>query len=339
MPDNPPKPPRTAATPPAATSRTLTAARAAAARFAARARSPATERAYRRDWKDFTAWCAAQGVDALEATPDLVAAFLAERAGTHRTSTLERRLAAICVMLRRAGKPLDVRHPAFEETWKGIRRTLGTAKRGKEPMGAEMLAGLLAGLPDTLAGTRDRALLAVGFTAALRRSELVALDVEDVSFTSEGAVLLVRRSKTDPAGGGARRALPRGPDPATCPVALLKAWMVRARFREGPLFRAVDRFSRMHPGRLNDRSVARIVQRVVYDGARGSGLSEKAARAEAARFGGHSLRAGFATSAAEAGAETWAIRSQTGHRSDAALAAYVRIGGLFRRARSTKIIG
>ena len=211
------------------------------------------------------------------------------------------------------------------ETLKGIRRTHGTAQPGKRALLTADLLQVLAHLDTGLLGCRDRALLLTGFSGGLRRSELAALDLEDVTWVAEGAVLTLRRSKTDQQGRGRQVAIPRGSHPATCPIAALKAWLEAARITSGPLFRAVDRHGRAGVDGLHADSVGTIIKRAV-----------SRAGFEAEGFAGHSLRAGFATQAARNGATVFDIMRQTGHRSVQTVARYVREAQIFHDSRGSK---
>jgi integrase len=172
---------------------------------------------------------------------------------------------------------------------------------------------------DTAIGARDRALLLLGFAGAFRRSELVALDIDDVQITREGMIVTIRRSKTDQEGAGQKVGIPRGRHPGTCPVKALAAWLGLAGIEAGAIFRPITRHGLIQPGRLTDRSVARIVQRTA-----------EAAGLDPSQFAGHSLRAGLATSAAMAGAEERDIMRQTRHKSVVVARRYIRDGSLFR---------
>jgi integrase len=174
-------------------------------------------------------------------------------------------------------------------------------------------------LQESLIGARDRALLLVGFAGAFRRSELVALDVRDVAFTTEGLMITLRRSKTDQEGQGRSVGLPYGSRLETCPVRSLRAWLALSEITSGPLFRPINRHGTMAEGRLSDRAVALVVKRTA-----------KAAGLDPAKYAGHSLRAGLATSAAAAGVSERAIMNQTGHKSAATVRKYIREGSLFR---------
>ena len=202
---------------------------------------------------------------------------------------------------------------------KGIRRALGTAQPGKEPLLTADLVAMLEALDDGLLGVRDRALLLVGYAGGFRRSELANLDAEDVTETEDGLVIRVRRSKTDPEGKGATVALPYGSAAATCPVRSYRAWISAAAITTGPVFRAVDRHGRVAPGRLDPGSIARVVKRAAGT----AGL-------DPALYAGHSLRAGFATQAFLNGVAEVSIMRQTRHKSLNTVRKYIRDRSLFR---------
>src|SRR5579864_374695 len=188
----------------------LTPATDRARQFIVAAKAPATLKAYRSDWRDFESWCLAHGLTALPAAPETVALYLAERADALKPATLTRRLAAIAKVHSAAGyeSPASLRHAAVSEVLKGIRRTKGTAPACKAPLLVGQLKASLRDSRDDLLGVRDRALLLVGFAGAFRRSELVALDIDDVAFTDDGLVINVRRSKTDQEGEGRKVGIP-----------------------------------------------------------------------------------------------------------------------------------
>jgi integrase len=245
--------------------------------------------------------------------------YLMDLAGVAKTSTISRRLAAIAEAHRTAGCPSPTDDPTVKAVWAGIRRVHGTAADGAAPLTIGLLRRIVDALPDDLAGERDRALLVVGFAGALRRSELVALDVADVEERHEGLVVGIRRSKTDQEGAGRHVGLPYGSNPATCPVRSLRTWLEAAEISSGPVLRPVTRHGKVGPGRLSAASANRIVQRAVLR----AGLDSRP-------YSAHSLRAGLATSAAEAGVSERAIMAQTGHRSVTVARGYIRSGSLFR---------
>ena len=314
---------------PSTTGRTAREVLAAEAqRFVRAAKAPSTLRAYTSDWCHFVDWCGEHDFQALPATPDTVALYLAALARTHRPGTITRRLTAISKAHRAQGMPTPatVSELAVGETLKGIRRSLGTAQKAKLPLLTADLLQVLAHLPSGLAGARDRALLLVGYAGALRRSELAALNLEDVSWVDEGAILTLRRSKTDQHGQGRQVAIPRGAHIQTCPVRALQVWMEQAQLSEGALFRPVDRHGKLRSGRLHPDAVGLIVKRALGR-----------AGFDAASFGGHSLRAGFATQAAKNGATAFDIMRQTGHRSVQTVSRYVREAQMFRDAPARKL--
>jgi len=290
----------------------------AARAFAAASKAPRTRKAYRAAWGTFVAWCEAQGLQALPAAPRTVAAFLAARAKEgRRVSTLEQALAAISQAHQAAGLPSPRSAAEVREVLRGIRRTLGVAPLQKNPILVDDLRRMVATLPDDLLGLRDRAMLLVGFAGAFRRSELVGLDVGDLVFTLDGLEVTLRRSKTDQEGQGRKLGIPYGSTAGVCPVRSLKHWLETEGIAEGPLFRAVNG-STVRTDRLSDKAVARLVKRAAAD----AGL-------DPSRLSGHSLRSGFATSAAKAGRSERSIMRQTGHRSVQMVRTYIRDAELF----------
>jgi site-specific recombinase XerD len=293
----------------------------AAEAFAANAKAENTRRAYRSDWADFTAWCEARGLPSLPASPDTVALYVSDLASVGRkVSTIQRRLSSISQAHQLAGHdPSPTASSRVRTVFAGIRRTLGAAQTGKAAAVVEDVRAMVAKLPETTIGVRDRALLLVGFGGAFRRSELVALVVEDVEFVRNGLAITIRRSKTDQAGVGRKLGIPFGSKPATCAARSLRAWLDAAAITTGPLFRAVDRHGHVAREALTGRAVADIVKR-----------SAERAGLDPTRYAGHSLRAGLATSAAAAGASERSIMNQTGHKSTTMVRRYIRDGSLFR---------
>lgn len=289
-----------------------------AAGLAEGARADATRKAYRSDWTHFTAWCAGHRLDPLPAAPATVGLYLAAHEATLSMATLTRRLSAIAVAHRMAGHPMDTRHPAIRDVMRGLRRAKGIAQDHAKALTAPLLRRVLAGCGEQLIDRRDRALLLVGFGAALRRSELVALDVADIAVVPEGLRVTIRRSKGDQEGEGAVIAVGRT-GTETCPTAAYSAWLVASRITDGAIFRGVNRHGQLGR-RLSPSAVADIVQH-----------RTAAAGFEATLFKGHSMRAGFATSAAMAGVEERIIMRQTRHRSVQTLRRYIRDGELFTR--------
>ena len=237
----------------------LVAAAEAATAFAQNSKAANTRRAYGADWRHFSAWCERMKFPVLPAPPATVALYLGGLATNGLSAkTIVRRCTAIWHFHKEAGHDSPTEHAGVRATLDGIRRTLGTAPRKKAALTAELVAKAMKRIPSDLAGLRDRALILIGFAAALRRSELVALDLSDVARHPKGIVLTLRRSKTDQAGAGAIKAVPYGHKLKV--VAALDAWIAAARIGDGALFRGV-RGDRVLSSRLCDRQVARTVKK------------------------------------------------------------------------------
>jgi site-specific recombinase XerD len=264
-------------------------------------------------------WCDAAGVEVLPASPEAVAAFMAAEADAGRkVSTLEQRSAAIRWAHEAAGLESPTAHKLVRSTMQGIRRELGTAPKRKAPATVDRLTMMVAHAdPATVKGLRDRALLLFGFASAMRRSELVGLDLDDVEHTERGLLVTLRRSKTDQEGQGHQRAIPFGRNPKLCPVHALAEWHAKAGITDGKLFRSVDRHGNVAES-LSTRAVADVVKHYA-----------KRAGLDPADFGGHSLRSGFVTSAAENGKSTERIMDHTGHQSAAMVRIYTRRADAF----------
>ncbi|WP_380784288.1 site-specific integrase [Sphingomonas sp. R86520] len=293
-----------------------------AAAYAKAARAGATRRAYDSDWAIFTAWCAQHGLGALPASPEIVAVFVSDQASTGlNPSTINRRVAAIGHHHRAGGHPAPTAMPTagrLAEVLAGIRVEHGGAKRQKRPADAAALRNMLATIEgDGLRALRDRAILAIGMAAALRRSEIVALQVEHVGIVPEGLRLTIAQSKTDQVRRGAVIAIPEGS--RIRPKARLLAWMTSAGHTEGAVFRRLSRLDALTPAAMSDRAVARLVQH--YAAAAGYDPSQ---------FAGHSLRAGFLTEGASQGATIFKLQEVSRHKSVQILADYVRNAELFK---------
>lgn len=294
--------------------------------YMSQAKAENTMRAYRADWQDFTGWCAESGVNALPASSETLALYLAARADGCKVSTLQRRLSAISQAHALAGYDSPTKSAAVRLVWQGIRRAKGIAQEGKAPALTADIRRMVVALPDGILGIRDRALLLLGFAGAFRRSELVALDRSDVELTREGVTVTIRRSKTDQEGVGRKVGIPYGSNPDTCPVRALAGWLEASGITEGALFRSLNRHGHILADRLSDKGVARVVKRAA-----------EAAGLDPANYAGHSLRAGLATSAAAAGVSERAIMQQTGHKSVGMVRRYIRDGSLFRENAAASV--
>jgi len=271
-----------------------------------------TRRAYRSDLKHFLDWGGT-----LPATDVLVADYLASHAETLAVATLCRRIASVAKAHTSKGLQSPTTSALVKSTIRGIKRIHGIPQRVSTPLLVEDLMKIMAMLGDGVKETRDRALLLLGFAGGFRRSELVALNVENTQAVRQGMVVTITKSKTDQENTGRKVGIPHGRT-RWCPVTALTDWLALSGIEEGPIFRPVDRHGRMQDQRLSGEAVSMIVKARVET----IGLNPQ-------EFSGHSLRAGLATSAASAGVSSWKIRQQTGHASDAMLARYIRSGELF----------
>jgi integrase len=270
-----------------------------------------TRLAYRGDLADFIAF----GGE-IPCTPEQLCIYIAERAKNHSPFTIARRVVGISRAHTSQGILDPAKNDLVRAVLRGVRRTHGKPQRQVSPLLKSDLLAILPSMHGTK-GARDRALILLGFAAALRRSELVNLNVEDIVFSKDGLVLYIRRSKTDQAGEGRKIAVPYARS-CYCPVKAVKNWCSIAKITTGPIFRPVKKNGGVSSGRLTSQVLALVLK--AY--ATSVGL-------DAANFSGHSLRAGLVTSAAIAGVSSWKIKAQTGHRSDAMIARYVRDTNLF----------
>lgn len=293
-----------------------------AAEFARLSKSPATLRAYQSDFADFEGWCLSLDLCPMPALPTTVGAYLGDRATKLKVASLRRRVAAITAIHRLSGHGFDSGHIAVSSVMSGIARALGRPQEGKEPLLDDELVRIVKLLPPTMAGARDRALLLVGFATASRRSELVGFNFNDVKIGRDGAEFLVRRSKTDQEGVGAEKGVPRSK--RACPVAALEQWLRLSGITEGPIFREVR--GNWVGAPLSGNAVAEVVKRSV-----------KLIGLDPGRYGAHSLRSGFATSAARAGSDLAHIMLQTLHKNADVARRYVRKGNLLKNPASKAV--
>ena len=300
-----------------------------AASYRARASADATVRAYASDMAAYGRWCSANGLAPLPATPQAVGDYLAACGEGYAMPTLRRRVAAIAKASASAGHPLDTRHPSIAETLAGIARTHGTAGKKAAAITVEDVRRLCAACGDGLRGRRDRALVLVGFAGALRRSELVALDVAHLAWSESRVAMTIGRSKTDQEGKGATVEVSAGKSPETCPVAALRAWLEEAEISEGPVFRAVTRTGKARASRLSADGVRHVLQAC----ARAAGIEGTLMEP----ISPHGLRAGFITSAFAAGLRDEEIMGHTRHGDLETMRGYVRRSRLPRRPASGKV--
>ena len=292
----------------------------AAAALAGNASAAATLRAYKADWRHFAAWCAEKDFVPVPAAPAVVGAYLASLADSHAPSTIRRRLAALGKMHRFNDLPWNPGHRDIQLPLQGALRTIHRPVRKAAALSLEMLRQLLATCDQSARGRRDRALLLFGFAAALRRSELTSLNVEDVAIVAGGLRLRIRRGKTDQTGQGAEIGLPRGRHAETCPVRAFEAWQAVARRKAGPLFRKISTGGGIGNAALQPDAVGRILaHRAAMAGITIDGFD---------RLSAHALRAGFISEAYERGVRDEDIMRHTRHRDLRTMRGYVQRAGL-----------
>jgi site-specific recombinase XerD len=280
--------------------------------YVEQALSENTSKAYRNDLTHYVAWGGT-----VPASPEQIAVYLTVHAGVLSIATLQRRLVSLTKAHTMQGYADPVQCDLVKMTMKGIRRVHGKPQAQVSPILKEDLTVMLSHVPDTVKGKRDRALLLLGFCAALRRSELAAVRVEDLELTAQGIILTLPRSKTDQTGQGRKIGIPKGRG-RICPMLSINEWIVQSGAVAGALFRPITKGGVIGDGQLSDRAIADIIKH--YAGK--AGLNPE-------KYSGHSLRSGLATSAAQHGISSWKIRQQTGHKSDTMLARYIRDGDLF----------
>jgi integrase len=271
-----------------------------------------TRIAYESDLKHFMAWGGT-----LPATPAMIASYIAAFAGVLAVATITRRVATLSKAHQAMGEQNPCQAALVKATLRGLRRKQGTAQKQAKPLLKDELFALLDPIGDSLKDVRDRALLLLGYAGGFRRSELVGLDVADIETVRQGTVITLRHSKTDQDGAGRKIGIPHGRT-QHCPVAAVTAWLARSAITQGPVFCPITRHGHLQPVRLSGDAVSEVIrERLAAIGMDTDGYS------------GHSLRAGFATSAAQAGVSTLKIRAQTGHASDTMLGRYIRDSELF----------
>ena len=281
-------------------------------------KSANTLRAYQADFKDFSAFCIKNGFSSMPTETKILSLYLTHLSNTSKYSTLKRRIASISVIHKMKGHYLDTKHPIIMENLHGIRRTKGSYQKAKKPILINDLKTIINAI-DQLEKTelkklRNKSLILIGFSGGFRRSELVNLEIEDVEFVSEGVKIFIRRSKTDQSGEGMIKGIPYFENQKYCPVLNLKKWIELSNLKNGKIFN------------ISDKSVALIIKKYASLG----GLDPN-------RYGGHSLRSGFATSAAEAGAEERNIMTMTGHKTTQMVRRYIQEANLFKNNALNKI--
>ena len=289
-------------------------------------RAANTLRAYQADFKDFSAFCAKNGLSSMPTEPKILSLYLTHLSANLKFSTLKRRIASISVFHKLKGHYLDTKHPIIMENLHGIKRVKGTNQKAKTPILINDLKLIINVIGQSssncelheLEGNskliRDKAIILVGFSGGFRRSELVNIDYDDIEFVSEGVKIFIKRSKTDQSGEGMIKAIPYFDNKSFCPVLALKHWINNSEIKSGKLFD------------ISDKSVALIIKKYVSL----AGLDPN-------KYSGHSLRSGFATSTAESGAEERNIMAMTGHKTTQMVRRYIQEANLFKNNALNKI--
>jgi len=290
-----------------------------------------TVRAYRSDFNDFGLFCAKNGFKSMPSEPNVVAMYLTYLSTKEmRMSTLKRRLVSIGIIHKLKGHYLDTKHPSIIENMMGIKRRKGSIQRGKKPLLINYLKAIINVIDETknreIKKLRDRSIILIGFSGGFRRNEIVSLDYEDLDFVEEGLKINIRRSKTDQFGEGFKKALPYFDSSEYCPVVSLKKWIDVSKIKSGALFRRFNKGSKVSENRLTDQTVALLIKE--YLGL--AGIDNK-------NYSGHSLRSGFATTAAESGVEERSIMAMTGHKTSEMVRRYIKEANLFKNNALNKI--
>ena len=290
-----------------------------------------TVRAYKSDFKDFSLFCVQNDFKNLPSDPKIVSLYLTHLSTKDiKISTIKRRLVSIGVIHKMKGHYLDIKHPLIIENLMGIKRRKGTVQKGKKPL---LIRGLKAIIDiinqeqiEDIKKLRDKTMILVGFSGGFRRNEIVSLDVDDLEFVYEGVKITVKKSKTDQFGEGFIKALPYFENELYCPVISLKRWLNISKITKGSIFRRFTKGSNLSNNRLTDQTVALLIKEYL-----------KLAGIDSSNYSGHSLRSGFATSAAESGVEERSIMAMTGHKSTEMVRRYIKETNLFKNNPLSKM--
>ena len=289
-----------------------------------------TLRAYKSDFRDFATFCAKHGFNSMPTEPKVVSLYLTHLSTNSKISTLRRRLVSIGVVHKLKGHYLDTKHPVIIENLMGIKRKKGSIQIGKKPILINHLKQIINIIDEQkiekIKKLRNRTLILVGFGGGFRRTELISIDHEDLDFVDEGVKITLRKSKTDQFGEGLVKGLPYFTNEKYCPVTSLKNWITISKIKSGPIFRRFAKGSILTGHRLTDQSVVLIIKDCL-----------KLAGIENQNFSGHSLRSGFATVAAEFGADERSIMAMTGHKTTQMVRRYIREANIFKNNALNKI--
>ena len=289
-----------------------------------------TLRAYKSDFKDFGAFCAKHSFNSMPTEPKIVSLYLTHLSKNSKMSTLRRRLVSISMVHKIKGHYLDTKHPVIIENLMGIKRLKGTIQKGKKPILINHLKSIINVINEQkieeIKKARDKSIVLIGFGGGFRRTELVSLDHEDLEFVPEGLKITIKRSKTDQFGEGMTKGLPYFDNEIYCPVTNLKKWLELSKIKDGPIFRRFAKGLSVTKNRLTDQTVVLLIKNYL-----------SLAGIDNSNFSGHSLRAGFATVAAESGADERSIMAMTGHKTSQMVRRYIREANIFKNNALNKI--
>ena len=290
-----------------------------------------TIRAYKSDFNDFGLFCAQNGFKSLPSEPKIVSLYLTflSTKGV-KMSTIKRRLVSIGVIHKLKGHYLDTQNPSIIENIMGIKRRKGSSQKGKKPLLINNLKKIINVIDEQnkeeIKKLRDRSIILIGFSGGFRRNEIVSLDFDDLDFVQEGLKIRIKRSKIDQFGEGSLKGLPYFDNSQYCPVVSIRKWIEISKINSGALFRRFTKGSKLSDKRLSDQTVALLIKDYL-----------NLAGIEGRNYSGHSLRSGFATSAAESGAEERSIMAMTGHKSTEMVRRYIKEANLFKNNALSKI--
>ena len=289
-----------------------------------------TLRAYKSDFKDFEIFCSKHGLYSLPTEPKIVSLYLTHLSKNSKISTLRRRLVSISMVHKLKGHYLDTKHPIIVENIMGIRRVKGSFQKGKKPLLINDLKKLINSIHEQkfseIKKLRDKSIFLIGFGGGFRRTELISIDYEDLEFVKEGLKIIIKRSKTDQLGQGMIKGIPYFANMDYCPVINLKKWLEISKIKNGPIFRRFTKSLGLTDKRLTDQSVVFLMKKYLNL----AGIDNK-------NFAGHSLRSGFATVAADSGADERSIMAMTGHKSTEMVRRYIKEANLFKNNALNKI--
>ena len=290
-----------------------------------------TVRAYKSDFNDFSLFCIQNGFKQLPSEPKIVSLYLTHLSTKEtKISTIKRRLVSIGVIHKLKGYYLDTKHPSIIENIMGIKRRKGSIQKSKKPLLISYLKELINVIDnkddEEIKKLRDRTIILIGFSGGFRRNEIVSLDYDDLDFVPEGVKINLKRSKTDQFGEGSLKGLPYFDNSKYCPVLSVQKYLEKSNIRAGALFRRFNKGSILSKNRLTDQTVAILIKKYLQL----AGIDSK-------NYSGHSLRSGFATSAAESGAEERSIMAMTGHKSTEMVRRYIKEANLFKNNALNKV--